>query len=407
MKKVSLLGYGTTTEAIAEFLNQNGVDCDIFDDYCKEVKQENKKTFYPSRFFETKDSVIEITSPGIPPSHPMIRKAKNLYSEYDFFFDYFKDKSIWISGTNGKTTTTQMLEFLLQKVGGKSGGNIGYPLAKLAQENPKIWILETSSFTLHYTKKAYPKYYILLPVKEDHIHWHGDFQGYIKDKLSPLLQMQKDGIAFVPANFQTFEECKQSLATIIYYEDENDLAKNFNFSLKKSIFKPPFLLDAVLAFCMARFFDKNISLESLNAFLLGAHRLQEFLDSFGRLWVDDSKGTNVDATCEAIKRYQDRKIHLILGGDDKGANHKELFTLMQNKDIILYLIGSNAKKLENIAQDFGVESKMCGVMEKAVLMIKSCLQKNEVALLSPAAASLDQFKSYKERGELFQKLALE
>ena len=86
---------------------------------------------------------------------------------------------IGITGTNGKTTTTQMCQYLLEKFDSCYGGNIGVPLSGLNKDK-KIWILETSSFTLHYTKKAKPNIYILLPITEDHITWHGNFDEYKK-----------------------------------------------------------------------------------------------------------------------------------------------------------------------------------------------------------------------------------
>ncbi|ECO3767485.1 UDP-N-acetylmuramoyl-L-alanine--D-glutamate ligase, partial [Campylobacter jejuni] len=132
---------------------------------------------------------IEIPSPGFPPKHKLIQEAKNLQSEYDFFYDVMP-KSVWISGTNGKTTTTQMATHLLSHIGAVMGGNVGTPLAEL---NPyeKLWILETSSFTLHYTHKAKPEIYALLPISPDHLSWHGSFDNYVQDKLSVLKRMNE------------------------------------------------------------------------------------------------------------------------------------------------------------------------------------------------------------------------
>lgn len=406
MKKISIFGYGVTTKAIVEFLNQKGESCNIFDDSFKEERTQGSNILLPVESFDAKDSKQEITSPGIPPYHPLIIKSKNLVSEYDLFFDYFKEKSIWISGTNGKTTTTQMLEFLLQKTGGKSGGNIGFPLAKLVDIDPSIWILETSSFALHYTKQAYPKCYVLLPIREDHISWHGSFENYILDKLSPLSRMQKENIAFIPSVFRDYEICKNAQAQIIFYESAYQLAQEFDIAIEKIVFKEPFLLDSILALCATKFINNELDIGLLNQFKIGAHRIEEFYDSKGRLWVDDSKGTNVDATCEAIKRYHDKKIYLILGGDDKGAKLEPIFEIVKDLNIELFLIGSNASRLQTLSESYMVKYLKCDFLNVAVEGIKQKLQKDEVALLSPAAASLDQFSSYKERGELFKKLAL-
>ena len=105
--------------------------------------------------------------------------------------------SIWISGTNGKTTTTQMLTHLLEKRGAVSGGNIGTPLADLDTE-ASIWVLESSSFTLHHTHLASPDIYLLLPITPDHLDWHGTPEQYEADKLKPLLTMKEGELALVP-----------------------------------------------------------------------------------------------------------------------------------------------------------------------------------------------------------------
>lgn len=160
MKKISIFGYGITAKALIALLNAQGIACDIFDDNFLQIKSEGRNVFYPSKAFDATKSKLEIASPGIPPYHPLIQQAKHLISECDFFDDLLQEKPlmIWISGTNGKTTTTEMLEFLLQKRGAKSGGNIGFPIANLYSTKPLIWILEMSSFMLHYTKKAYPNH---------------------------------------------------------------------------------------------------------------------------------------------------------------------------------------------------------------------------------------------------------
>lgn len=409
MKKVSIIGYGATTTPLVDFLNQQNISCDIFDDKFEKPFQKDLNNFIPTKNFEGFRSELEITSPGIPPHHTLIQNSKNLISEYDFFYDLvsYNPLNIWVSGTNGKTTTTQMLEFLLQAKGAKSGGNIGYPLTKLHIQKACIWILETSSFMLHYTKRAFPKLYILLPVREDHISWHRGFYEYVNAKLSPLLRMQKDGIALIPEELRMHLSCQKSQAKVIFYNSSKQLADYFHFDLQKSVFKEPFLLDSLLALAGVKLLFEKAEVEDLNNFQIGAHRIEEFFDSEKRLWVNDSKGTNIDATCEAIKRYQNKKILLILGGDDKGADQRPVFELIKNLDIKLFLIGSNANRLEELALEYDIRYEKCLYLESAVLAIKKERREDDIVLLSPAAASLDQFDSYKHRGEVFKQLVLQ
>ena len=196
MKNVSLFGYGKTTQALSKLFS-NVV---FYDDKCiKPFTDENGLIVKPSSDFNPKYSSLEITSPGIAPTNSLILKAKNLQSEYDCFVDSTPLK-IWISGTNGKTTTTQMMQHLLEKKGSVAGGNIGTPLASLNQE-AKIWILETSSFTMHYTNKALPNIYVLLPLSPDHLTWHGSMKEYEEAKLKPIYSMKEGEVAIVPKKY--------------------------------------------------------------------------------------------------------------------------------------------------------------------------------------------------------------
>ena len=130
---------------------------------------------------------------------------------------------IWVSGTNGKTTTTQMLESILSPFGARAGGNIGTPLITLYEQNAPLWILETSSFALHYTRTATPSIYALLPLSPDHISWHNGFENYVCDKLSPLARMGVDSVAIVPSALRDHRLCKEFAGEMIYYTDSSDL----------------------------------------------------------------------------------------------------------------------------------------------------------------------------------------
>lgn len=395
---ITLFGHGKTTKAIAKrFAGQ----CQIFDDSftCKDKDAFGNLLLPPSEF-DPSTSHVEIPSPGFPAHHPLIEKALHVTSEYDFFKESMPF-SIWISGTNGKTTTTQMCEFLLQKQGALAGGNIGTPLAEL-NANAPIWVLETSSFTFHYTKVTAPDIYLLLPIKPDHLTWHGSMEAYIEAKLSPLARMREGSVTILPkahANVKT-------LAHVISYETEHDLAEQMGIDITKIGFKTPFLLDAVLAMSAQKILLDTTDYDLLNTFKIDHYKIEEFRDAQGRLWVDDSKGTNVDATIEALKRYKNDEILIVLGGDDKGVDLQELFDFMKPLHVKIFAIGSNTERLATLAQQEGIELHKCFVLEEAMKQIHAVHTTQTVALLSPAAASLDQFKSYAHRGDRFKELAL-
>jgi UDP-N-acetylmuramoylalanine--D-glutamate ligase len=393
MKRVSLFGYGITTKALGSKI-KNAV---FYDDNVKEPYfDENNFIIRPSKEFNPDFSDLEIPSPGIPPHHPLIESAKHLISEYDYFKDVMNLK-IWISGTNGKTTTTQMMQHLLEDKKSVAGGNIGTPLGALDDKAP-IWILETSSFTMHYTNNATPNVYVLLPLSPDHLSWHGSMEEYIDAKLKPLSMMKKGSTAIIPDAYKNV----QSQANIITYKDEADLAEQFGINIEKVNFKGAFLMDALLAMAVDKVLFDRIEYDKINSFVLDPHRQEEFYDTQKRLWINDTKATNLDATIAAVKRYEDQFIHLILGGDDKGVDLSELFEFLQDKNLKIYAIGSNKDKLIQLAQNYNVSAHKCQNLVDAVNVIDQNLKTDQVALLSPAAASLDEFQSYAHRGNLFK-----
>ena len=393
MNKPTLFGYGLTTKAIAKSL---GGGCTFFDDNAKEIyRDEENNTVYPSALFDANKSNLEVTTPSVPPSHPLIKSAKNLMSEYDFFAKEMPF-SIWISGTNGKTTTTQMLTHLLEKRGAVSGGNIGTPLAELNKDAP-IWVLESSSFTLHHTNIASPNIYLLLPITPDHLDWHGTAKQYEADKLKPLLTMKEGELALLPKGLNL----PKTDAFVVEYDSADFLANYFDIDVSKIRFKAAFLEDALIALTVTKTLFDEVDYDAINAFTLDNHRQEEMHDAQGRLWVNDSKATNLDAAVQAVKTYDDKFIHLIVGGNDKGADLTPLFELMQGKALHLYTIGANSEKLAKMAKEHHINFTACETLENAIKTIYGERGEDDVALLSPAAASFDQFNSYKHRGEEF------
>lgn len=378
-ENIRILGKGLTAQALKErFPNAKLYDDEDFES------------------FDCNSEEITIVSPGIPPYNKLVKNSKNIISDYDLFYEDMPF-SIWISGTNGKTTTTQMCQHLLQDYGAVYGGNIGVPLSKL-DKNKKIWILETSSFTLHYTKNAKPNIYILLPITQDHITWHGSFEEYKKAKLKPLELMYENDIAILPSEFRDFK----TQAFTIFYDNSEDLCKYFSFEKDKIKFKEPFLLDAILALCTSKILFDEAKYEVINSFKIDKHKVEEFRDKKNRLWIDDSKATNIDATINALVPYHKEDIHLILGGDDKGAELQELFENIKNLNIKVYCIGSNSQKILDFCNKYKILAYKCDFLDIAVKKISDNMSQNSIGFLSPAASSLDQFKSYAHRGEQFK-----
>lgn len=382
-EEIRVLGKGLTAQAIKDKF-PNAI---LYDD----------KDF---ELYDLESNVKTIVSPGIPPYNKMIKQSVNIQSDYDLF-EQIMPFSIWISGTNGKTTTTQMCQHILNNYNSLCGGNIGTPLSKLDPNSP-IWILETSSFTLHYTNIAKPNLYLLLPISEDHITWHGSFTEYENAKLKPLSTMKEGEIAIIPHAYKDYE----TNAYKITYKDSDDLCLKFDIDKNKIKFKEPFLLDALLALASKKIIFDEIDYKMINTFTIDEHKVEEFVDNRNRIWVNDSKATNVDATINALIPYKDKKIHLILGGDDKGANLIPLFENISELNIKVYSIGSNNKKVENYCNEYNIEVEVCEILENAVKKINTNLEENSIGILSPSASSLDQFTSYSQRGKDFKQFVL-
>jgi len=405
MDKLTLFGYAKTTRAIAKRFGP----ATFFDDKITVPhKDDEGNTLLPPSLFDPQKSKLEIPSPGFPPNHPIIQKSKNLISEYDLFLsNKFNSQlstlnsqlSIWISGTNGKTTTTQMITHLLQTKGAVSGGNIGVPLAELDVNSP-IWVLETSSFTLHYTKYAKPDLYLLLPITPDHLAWHGSKENYIADKLSPLKYMQEGEAVILPKEFANHH----TNGFKIPYNSYTDVADYFGIDAKRVNFEGAFLLDAILALSVSKILFDEIDYDKINSFKLDPHRQEKIIDNKGRLWINDSKATNIDATIQALAPFKDKKILLILGGDDKGVDLTPLFCALKSYNLTIFAIGKNCEKIARLSDLYNIECHIEKIIDNAVATINKLLDKNSVALLSPSAASLDQFSSYVERGNIFKRL---
>jgi UDP-N-acetylmuramoylalanine--D-glutamate ligase len=290
-----------------------------------------------------------------------------------------------------------MMQHLLKERGSQAGGNIGTPLAKL-DKDANIWILETSSFTLHYTQEAKPNIYVILPITPDHLDWHGGFEAYEADKLKPLSQMQEGEAVILPRKYADIP----TAGFKIVYDDADDLAKYFGFDTEKINFKGAFLLDAVIALGVDKILFDNTDYKKINTFTMDPHRQEEFYDHRDRLWVNDTKATNIDATLEALKVYKDKKIHLILGGDDKGVDLRTLFEHLNTLHVSLYLIGTNQERTSALASEFNITYLTCKSIKDAVRAIDKIHTQTDIALLSPAASSLDQFSSYAQRGNIFK-----
>ena len=377
-------------------------------------------------------ATIIIKSPGIPDKAPIIKKAHELnipvISEIEFAGYYNKAKTICITGSNGKTTTTMLTYHILKKAGINVGlaGNVGQSFAKQVAEETYDWyVLELSSFQLDGMFEFKADVAILLNITPDHLdRYDYQMQNYVDSKFrilqnmtqndwfiynfdDPIIQkeMQQRNVLAQQAPFSLNKEMEQG-----GYLDNNkqqitiNLKDQFTMSIHELALKGKHNAQNSLASGIAsRILEirKESIRESLSDFTNVEHRLEFVAKVHGIEFINDSKATNVNSTWFALESM-DKPTVWIVGGVDKGNDYSELMELVQDKVKAIICLGvDNSKIIEAFTGvvDTIVEAK--SAME-AVAYGYRLAKKDETVLLSPACASFDLFENYEERGNLFK-----
>lgn len=395
----------------------------------------------------TADKVI--ISPGIDPTTPAIARAieagVSVVSDVQVFIEALKAQDaragkhtpiVAITGSNAKSTVTTLVGLMADKAGKKAGvgGNIGTPaLDLLGVDGMDMVVLELSSFQLEMMSGLGADVATILNLSADHLDRHGDMAGYLAQKLRIFentknavvwlddKELARTCIAHLPkgANMiSTSGEIGEGFSADFCLKGETDEAgesiwlchdgKKLISSQEILIKGKHNLLNALSALALgsAVGLPMDAMLETLRTFRGLPHRCEFVADVGGKVYFNDSKGTNIGATVSAIDGlgavYGDGSLALILGGQGKGQDFGELVPFARQFAHSVYLIGQDA---DIIAQAFSGDEVLsakvvqAGVLDKAVILASQSDAK--VVLLSPACASLDQFKNYNERGDAF------
>lgn len=366
-----------------------------------------------------------IISPGVSIYNPIIEYAKRkkieVISELELGFRFCKNKIIAITGTNGKTTTVSLLYDIFKTAGYKveKVGNIGNPLSSIVKNVKRntILICEVSSFQLEAIDKFNPKFSGILNITIDHIDRHKSFENYKKTKYKIFKNLNKKNQIVLNQNLKVSGINKNQIYKFGFNKTENGCYLDnekivFSKSNKKEVvfmlsdvdtLKGKHNIENIMAcVCFAKFFKiKNeYILEAIKNFKNISHRIQKIYQTTNNAFYDDSKATNIDATIKAINSFNE-DIFLILGGSDKGYQYDEIFkTLPRNvKDIIA--CGETSNKIYKTACKYNIELKIFKNLKEATFFACKNLKEGQSLLLSPASASFDEFKNYKDRGEKF------
>ena len=421
-KKIAIYGMGKSGVATAKKLTSLKVKV-----YCWDDKESvRKKLKYPVNKFwtyESKEAIDYIViSPGIDINKCKIKKYlkknnKIIITDLDIFFNLNKNiPVISITGTNGKSTTCKIIEKILQTAGYNTitGGNIGNPVLSLKKNDKKnIFILEISSYQLQYSKIFRSNHAAILNISADHLERHKNISNYIKIKSKIFFAQQSKDYSYINSsnkfsknieNIFKKKKIKSKLQKV-----KNDKSKILLKKINNRLFKSKGNIENLaFAYKIAKNLKINDSviIKALNKFKGLPHRQEVFLKKNNFTFVNDSKATSFDATSQSLSTYN--KIYWIVGGLPK---HKDRFDLKEiSKNIIkAYIIGKNTSFFANQLRkkiNHTISYNLKNAIKNILHDIKKNNLKNCTILLSPAAASYDQFKNFEERGNSFKNLAI-
>lgn len=432
--KVVIVGLGETGFSVAKFLHQQGISFAVVDSRDKPPLNDALLHDYPDTpvftggfdkaAFEVATHLI--VSPGVSLQEPSIQKAilsgTKLLSDIDLFACSTTKPVIAITGSNGKSTVTTMLGVMgnAANVATAIGGNIGIPALNLLNDSVEVYVLELSSFQLERVSVLNAKAATVLNVSEDHMDRHTDITEYAKEKQrvffgnGAMVLNEDDSIVnkmkIENRELFTFSVHKK---TGFHIENQNgdDCLMNEKVVLMRQSELPleglHNVANALSALALGTVVGWNMDAmcNALRGFKGLDHRMQKVGDINGVSWVNDSKATNTGACIAALQSYKN-KVVLIAGGDAKGADMNQLAAVIEEKVKCVILLGKDADKIE-VAIKGIVPSYRVGNIHDAVQAAAKLAENGETVLLSPACASIDQFKNYQERGNKFTSAVME
>ncbi|WP_057765619.1 UDP-N-acetylmuramoyl-L-alanine--D-glutamate ligase [Companilactobacillus tucceti] len=436
-KKILVLGLAKSGFAVAKLLNKMNSDVTVVDSNplegnkeAKELMDQGFKVITGSNDASLVDESFDyvVKNPGIFYSNELIQHAEELnipvITEPEIAYSFSDAHMVGVTGTNGKTTVTTLIKLMLEHSpkfkNSFYAGNIGIPISEVIQKASKddVVVTELSSFQLEGTIDLHPHVAVLNNIYSTHLDFHKTRANYIKAKMHITKNQTKDDYFIVNWNEEEWRQlAKDSKAQIVPFSDNqvldhgayvknNEIYYDKEFVLNIDAIKIPGehnVQNALAAINVAKLFDvKNEDIINILTSFKGVkHRIQ-FVDEFnGRRFYNDSKATNIEATTVALEAFGDKPLTLIAGGLDRGNGFDELVEpLKKVKNIILY--GETADKMVDAAQKANITNiiKVSNLAE-AVPEAYRQSDKGDVVLLSPAAASWDQFDTFEQRGDQF------
>jgi UDP-N-acetylmuramoylalanine--D-glutamate ligase len=453
-KKILVVGLGRTGLAVARFLTQaqavvmatDTADETVLGDQVRQIKQLGIKTElgqHRNDTFENADLIV--ISPGVPHTIEPVIRAQNrgipVIGEVELASRFIREPLVAVTGTNGKTTTTELIGAMLKNTGLKVfiGGNIGNPLIGYVETGQVVDVVvaEISSFQLDTIKHFRPKVSVLLNISKDHLDRYPDFDAYANSKMRIFENQQENDIAVLNgADARVYSLTGHIKCQKLFYpnpqSNENGAlladdritlklnnSKRFNshFRIPNSEFRIRQSVDTAAAGFLGRHNLENAcaavlaalaagaTIEgiqtALNQFQGSAHRL-EYIETINEArYFNDSKATNVEAVVRALECFA-QPVILIMGGRDKGDDFKALGDAVRKHAKKLIVMGEAASAISSALTQI-IPATSASSMQDAVQKANEAAAPGEIVLLSPACASFDMYDNYAQRGDDFRK----
>ena len=419
MKRIVVLGAGESGSGAAILAKEKGFDvfvsdCGTISDPYRALLDQNGVSWEDGKHSEelilNADEVVK--SPGIPLTAPLIQKLQAqgtpIISEIEFASRYTNAKMICITGSNGKTTTTSLIFYILKQAGLNVGlaGNIGNSLAlQVAHEDHDYYVIELSSFQLDNMYDFKADVAILLNITPDHLdRYDYKFQNYVDAKFRITRnQTKEDSFIYWAEDPVIDREMKRLQLGATLYPYGFTVPNPLPVSEEELALKGRHnVLNSMAATIAANIvgIKKEVIRESLKTFQGVEHRLQYVATVRGVRWINDSKATNVNSCWYALESMTTPTV-LILGGKDKGNDYSEIDELVKEKCHTLVFMGLHNEKLHEHFDRFGLNIIDTDNLHDAIQGAYEAAHEGDTVLLSPCCASFDLFKSYEDRGEQF------
>lgn len=426
-----VIGLGKSGSGLLDFFCSQGINCVGFEELSRE-NFERARQAYESRgtklFFkdfpknEVKECDLFLISPGVPLTRPWLSGGIPVVGELEFASRYLEGKILAVTGTNGKSTTVTLLDFIFQNAPCTSSlkGNIGMPLISAVNEPPSnFYVVEVSSYQLETIETFHPLIAVMLNVTEDHLDRYQSIDDYAAAKARiSLNQGPNDFFIYNADDPRCIRMAKKVKSKVLPFSLVNQLPEG-GFVRKNALVirykgheeiyflsecslcglhNQENMLAAVLAATIAGVDPQQIR-KALKSFTALKHRLEYVGEFAGMKFYDDSKGTNVGSVVMSLASFEENVI-LILGGKDKGGDYTPLTSLVKAKVGLLLVLGEATDKITR-ALASSTKTIKVSTMREAIQKSFELGQRGDTVLLSPACSSFDQYKNYAERGNDF------